>query len=205
MTSRILTNGETTSEETDAAASPSRATDAPSQGNELATDTLFELLQNQRRRAALVYLEANGGRTTLSDLAEHIAATENDVPIEQLNSKQRKRVYIGLYQSHLPKMADAGVVAFDKNRGTVELRDLAAQLYPYLDVDGEADEPEPAGSGDEPTRGTLVRSSVLGGVAAAALAGVAGVPGFAAVSPGGWAAVSALSLFVAAAAPVLRD
>jgi hypothetical protein len=177
----------------------------------LATDTLFELLKNQRRRDALDYLRANDGWATLSDMAEHIAALENDVPVGEINSKQRKRVYIGLYQCHLPKMAAAGVVDFDKNRGTIGLADLAAQLYPYLDAD-DAGHPE----GDSPTTAsatgeggatvdaaTRVQSSALAGVGAAALAGVAGVPGFELLSPAAWAAVCGVSLLAAAAVPYL--
>jgi hypothetical protein len=65
------------SDETDS----DRSTDAA-----LTKDTLFELLKNQRRRDALAFLKATDGRTTLSDMAEHIAAKENDVPVEAINS-----------------------------------------------------------------------------------------------------------------------
>ncbi|WP_318569336.1 DUF7344 domain-containing protein [Salinigranum marinum] len=196
---------------------------------EIATDTLFELLKNQRRRDALDYLKTNGGRATLSDMAEHIAAKENDLPIEEIaakendlpieeiTSKQRKRVYIGLYQCHLPKLATAGVVGFDKNRGTIELRSLAARLYPYLDAEGGGGDatltatamadtipPETTGTAVE-TTGTVAESSVLAGLGVAALAGVAGVPGFELLSPVVWAVVCALGLLVAAALPHLRD
>jgi hypothetical protein len=187
-------------------------------GTELDTDTLFELLQNQRRRDALRYLGANEGRTTLSDMAEHIAAKENDLPVGAINSKQRKRVYIGLYQCHLPKLADAGVVDFDKDRGTIELCDRAAQLYPYLDGEATASGPvadeQGAGRTDGDSTGTgtfdglpgvaRVAPPVLAGVGVAALAGVAGVPGGGLLSPTGWTVVCAVALLVAAALPYRR-
>jgi hypothetical protein len=178
----------------------------------LARDTLFELLKNQRRRDALGYLKANDGWATLSDMAEHIAAKENDLPLEGINSKQRKRVYIGLYQCHLPKMAEAGVVDYDKNRGTIQLNDLAAQLYPYLDAEENAALATEAdvgttgtvtADGDE-TTGVPVESSALAGIGVAALAGVAGVPGFELLSPTLWAVVCALSMLVVAALPAVR-
>ncbi|WP_136590117.1 DUF7344 domain-containing protein [Salinigranum halophilum] len=171
---------------------------------ELARDTLFELLKNQRRRDALQYLKDNDGWATLSDMAEHIAAKENDLPLEGINSKQRKRVYIGLYQCHLPKMADAGVVDYDKNRGTIELRDLAAQLYPYLEVDSAADAASSDGTGDGMAEAAR-SSAALAGIGVAALAGVAGVPGFALLSPTLWAVVCAVSMLVVAALPLVRD
>jgi hypothetical protein len=186
---------------------------------DLDTDTLFELLQNQRRRDALRYLGANEGRTTLSDMAEHIAAKENDLPVGAINSKQRKRVYIGLYQCHLPKLADAGVVDFDKDRGTIELCDRAAQLYPYLDEGATASGPvadeQGAGPGtDSDSTGTdtfdglpsvaRVAPPALAGVGVAALAGVAGVPGAGLLSPTGWTVVCAVALLVATALPYRR-
>ncbi len=98
----------------------------------LSKDEMFELLKNQRRRDALRYLREDG-ESTLSDLAERIAAKENDIEVVELSSAQRKRVYIGLYQCHLPKLDDAGVVDFEKHRGDVERLDAAAQLDSYLD------------------------------------------------------------------------
>ena len=80
---------------------------------------------------------------TLSDLAEHIAAIENDTTVQALNSQQRKRVYVGLYQSHLPKLDDLGVVAFNQSRGHVELGPRAAQLDRYLTIDDEAPDDRP--------------------------------------------------------------
>jgi hypothetical protein len=104
---------------------------------ELSLSTTFELLKNRRRRDTLEYLLAHEGESTLSDLAEHIAALENDIEVAQLSSDQRKRVYIGLYQCHLPKMDGAGVIDFDKHRGSVVLRDEARQLVPYLEAEAK--------------------------------------------------------------------
>jgi len=83
-------------------------------------DEIFGVLQNQRRRRILLYLETEDTPTTIGTLAEHVAAAENDIPPSQLRSKQRKRVYISLYQSHLPKLAAVDAVEYDKDRGTVD-------------------------------------------------------------------------------------
>lgn len=105
---------------------------------ELPLDQVFEILKNKRRREVLHYLEEHDGNASLSDLAEHIAAIENDTTVKAISSTQRKRVYVGLYQCHLPKMDDMDIVDFDKNRGTVELAKNAEQVKAYL---GESDEP----------------------------------------------------------------
>lgn len=98
-------------------------------------DIVFDLLRVERRRSVLEYLRNNGGRTTLNDVTERIAADENGVEIAQLTSTQRKRVYIALYQCHLSKLDDAGVVDYNQPRGIIELEPRAAQLYPYMDLD----------------------------------------------------------------------
>ena len=184
--------------------SSTTASDEPD--SQLAKDVLFDLLKNQRRRDALTYLAANDGRTTLSDMAEHIAAKENDLPVESINSKQRKRVYIGLYQCHLPKLSDAGVIDFDKDRGTIELGDLATQLYPYIDTGDDGDDADAASDphGRGIAGGAHVRSSLLAVLGTAALAGVAGVPGVALLSPRLWAAVCACTLLLVGGYSLLR-
>lgn len=114
--------------------SPDVADDSDTEaGYDLPLDQTFEILKNSRRRETLRFLKANGGETTLSEVAEHIAALENDTTVRAITSAQRKRVYVGLYQCHLPKMDDTDVIEFDQNRGTIELGPNAAQLDPYLE------------------------------------------------------------------------
>lgn len=115
-------------------------------------DTQFGMLKNRRRRDILRYLRENGGESTLSDLAEFIAAKENGVERRLLSSDERKRVYIGLYQCHLPKMNDARVVDFDKRSGGVTLRPEADQLFAYIDDDAPDDSEE----GDEADAGGVL-------------------------------------------------
>lgn len=107
--------------------------DADERPGALPLDVVFDLLKNQRRRRVLRYLEENE-EATLSDIAEHIAALENEKEVEQLSSSERKRTYVGLYQCHLPRMDDAGVIEFNADRGVVKLNDRAEQLGWYLDM-----------------------------------------------------------------------
>jgi hypothetical protein len=120
----------------DAGEGPESDSGSPSH-EELPLDQVFEILKNRRRRLVLHYLDDNGGESSLSDLAEHIAAIENDTTVKAISSTQRKRVYVGLYQCHLPKMDDMNIIDFDQNRGTVVLASNAEQVKSYL---GEPDE-----------------------------------------------------------------
>jgi DNA-binding transcriptional ArsR family regulator len=96
-------------------------------------DLIFGILKNGRRRRVIQYLRDAEGEVTLSDLAEHIAAIENDTTPAQLTSSERKRVYVGLYQCHLPKMDDAGVVEYNQARGLVRRTNQAKYYEQYLD------------------------------------------------------------------------
>lgn len=101
---------------------------------DLTLDRKFELLKNQRRRRVLRFLMSNGEASTTGELAEHVAVLENDkADVNALTSKERKAAYVGLYQCHLPKMDDYGVIRFNQARGRVELTDLAYELETYLD------------------------------------------------------------------------
>ncbi|MBV0901717.1 DUF7344 domain-containing protein [Haloarcula salina] len=102
---------------------------------ELTRDDIFHVLQCRRRRLVLKYLHEYSGDepADMSDIAEHIAALEHDTTVDALRSKQRQRVYIALYQSHLPKMDDAGVVNYNQDRGLVEPTPLASAFDRYLD------------------------------------------------------------------------
>ncbi|MDG5760912.1 ArsR family transcriptional regulator [Natronococcus sp. A-GB1] len=101
----------------------------------LSKDVIFELLKNRRRREVLTYLLEADETVTLGELAEQIAAWENDTSVNALSSDQRKRVYVALYQTHLPKMDDAGIVKYDQDRGLITLADNADLLMMYLDTD----------------------------------------------------------------------
>lgn len=98
----------------------------------LSKSHIFDLLSADRRQEVLRYLDRNDGTADLGEVAEHIASQECDCKIEQLNSQQRKRVYVGLYQCHLPKMADAGVIDYDPDRGDIALNERSARLLNYL-------------------------------------------------------------------------
>mgnify|MGYP006283688435 CR=1 FL=1 len=107
--------------------------DESTEGEQLSEDQVFSILSNRRRRLALHTIRQVGA-TDLSSLAEQVAAWENDSTVEELTTDERKRVYTSLQQVHLPRMDEADVVAFDKDRGTVEATEAAEELDIYLEV-----------------------------------------------------------------------
>ncbi|SEG58396.1 DUF7344 domain-containing protein [Halobellus limi] len=151
-----------------------------SNGSSLDKGEIFDLLKNSRRRSTIRYLREHGGNAELKDIAEHIAAEENDTTVRQLSSDQRKRVYIGLYQCHLPKMDKLGVVEYDKNRGTIELQDSVAQLLQYIEPVEE----------DEGLEWSWTVPAVAAFLVVVVSLGTFGVGPLSAVPPTGWTLVS---------------
>lgn len=97
-------------------------------------DTLYGALSDKRRRYTLHYLKQVGDPVPVQQIAEQVAAWENDKPIAELTSQERKRVYVALYQSHLSTMDGEGLVDYDVDAGTAALADEVAELDIYLEV-----------------------------------------------------------------------
>lgn len=98
----------------------------------LTQDTAYDLLSNARRRLVISHLRGAEGPVSVSDLSERIAAWENDIPAEELSDQQIKRVYVSLYQIHIPKLDEFGLVDYDKDSGEVELTPAISELDSYL-------------------------------------------------------------------------
>lgn len=107
----------------------------------LSRDDCYELLSNHRRRYVLYYLRNNGDGAELGNMAEIMAAWENDVPREEVTYDQRKRVYTSLQQVHLPRMDDMGVVRYDDREGMVQMGAAVEDLDIYLEVVEDDDIP----------------------------------------------------------------
>ncbi|MHB9286843.1 hypothetical protein ACKVMT_07355 [Halobacteriales archaeon Cl-PHB] len=108
---------------------------------QLSKDDLFHLLQNERRRAVLQYLRGREDEAVrMRDVAEQVAAWEHDTTVQALTSDERQRVYIALYQSHLDKLDDAGVIEYNKPRGIVRTTPLFPEVATYVDAVADRDE-----------------------------------------------------------------
>jgi len=82
----------------------------------LGLDTALELLTNERRRAVVDLLGQDEDREwTTGDLAEGVVVmTHDDIDtIDEVPSDERKAAYVTLYQSHLPRLAAAGLINTD--------------------------------------------------------------------------------------------
>lgn len=82
-----------------------------------AQDIVFDLLSSSRRRYVLYYLRVEKDSVKLTDLADEVASWEYETPIEELTERERKRSYVSLYQTHVPKLNDSGFIVHDPESG----------------------------------------------------------------------------------------
>ena len=97
-------------------------------------EVMFDLLGNARRRRALRHL-LHDSTITLTSLSARIAAWENDTTVEDVTSRQRKQVYSSLYQTHVPRLSDHGLVEYDADERVVRLTGDADYIHRFLDVE----------------------------------------------------------------------
>ena len=98
----------------------------------LSQDVAFDLLSNARRRFVLRQLQEGPDPIELGDLAGELAAKENGVSVEELTAQQRKRTYVSLYQTHIPKMVEAEVIEYDRDAGVVSSTEHVDELAAYF-------------------------------------------------------------------------
>jgi len=108
---------------------------------DFSTSEAYDILSDRRRRYAVHYLKQVGEPVSVRELAEQVAAWENRKTVEELDSQERKRVYISLTQSHLSTMEEAGIIDHDETSKTVELTDSVEQADIYLEIVSERDIP----------------------------------------------------------------
>jgi len=98
----------------------------------LSQDVVFDILSSPRRRYVLYRLRVADGPIELTELAEQVAAWENNTDPDQITEQERKRVYVSLYQTHIPRLDEVSIVRYDKDSGEIELAEDATEIDEYL-------------------------------------------------------------------------
>jgi len=130
-------------------------------------DDIFEVLSSSRRRQLLYHLHRRGGEAALQDLAEDVAAAETD---ERIDESVVKRFYISLYQTHVPKLEEAGFVVYREEEKRVELTDGIDEIGRVLEADDDADRPWPLYYGALAAAGLVLVVVTVGGAGPGAAA-----------------------------------
>ncbi|SIR18481.1 hypothetical protein SAMN05421858_1732 [Haladaptatus litoreus] len=126
-TLRALTNA--TAELTDDGAEWSVHRRNPPTPDTPSLDVVFDVLRSKRRRETLRYLLSNRGPVDVKELATAVADFEED---DCATRNQHRRYYTTLYQLHLPKLDDAGLIDHDTANHRVSIREMADLVAPFL-------------------------------------------------------------------------
>ena len=100
----------------------------------LTRDAAYEVLSNPRRRAILYLLRTAGCPVDVTSLSATVAGWEQDTPPSDLTSQQRKRVYVSMYQTHIPKLESVGLVAHEGEQ--VRATNRIHEIDSFLSNDG---------------------------------------------------------------------
>lgn len=92
----------------------------------LVHNAVFEALAHQRRRYIVNCL--GDEPLALADVAMEVAARETDTPLADQPTDVAQHVYISLYHHHVPKLEDAGIVQYDRDKKVVALADHKERL-----------------------------------------------------------------------------
>lgn len=92
---------------------------------------LFDALGAFRRRCALAALLTHGD-LSLADLADEVTVAERERPLSAVDAQTVLEVYLSLYHTHVPKLSDAGLVAYDQETDFVALTEDGRELEPAL-------------------------------------------------------------------------
>jgi hypothetical protein len=101
---------------------------------------MYDLLADPRRRRVVEYI-AERGEADISDITDHVASLEIG---DNASGQPRKRVYIGIYQNHLPALVEKHVLErFDRSYrpgpNFEQLLDVIAQVEGVYETHAGAD------------------------------------------------------------------
>jgi hypothetical protein len=93
----------------------------------VSSDTLFSILSHRHRRYALAYLLEREGPVAVESLVSHVA--------DRIDCEDgRDRIALQFHHNHLPKLANARLIEYDRNERIVARTDAAAAVSPHLEL-----------------------------------------------------------------------
>lgn len=104
-----------------------RAPEAADLPSRLADDEFYRALGATARRRVL-YVLANSEASTVDDLATILSGWTATTTGTMVGSDDRAEIALRLRHNHLPRLAEAGLVDYDPEAGTVQL----AALHPRV-------------------------------------------------------------------------
>lgn len=86
-------------------------------------DETFDALTHPYRRYVLYYLRTHSEGVSIDTLTA-VLAEELQGPSATAGGKTPEQIEVALHHTHLPKLADAGLITFDQERQSVALDEI---------------------------------------------------------------------------------
>lgn len=94
---------------------------------------IHTILSNERRLMVLKFLrEATEKELSVRELSRRIAEIETGESPPPNSARQS--AYVALHQTHLPKLAEFGVVDYDRQSKTVALAERSEEVWVYMET-----------------------------------------------------------------------
>lgn len=100
--------------------------------NEIGKDEVYTCLAHHRRRRILALLDDRPSPVSDTELATRIGAAESNLACKDLPEDDAQSVLVELHHTHLPRLADAGFVTWDRDAGTVAIADREVLENPIV-------------------------------------------------------------------------
>ncbi|MFD1562334.1 hypothetical protein ACFR99_01945 [Haloarchaeobius amylolyticus] len=96
-------------------------------------DTIFELLEDERRRYVLYYLYEADGPVAVRELVETIDTWEDEPPCDELRNRF-DTIAADLKHTHLPKSAEVEFVQYDSEQGVIQMQGTPATFDTFVTI-----------------------------------------------------------------------
>lgn len=95
-------------------------------------DAVCDLLSHEYRRICIVCLATNDQLLTLDRLANEIASYEHKTDSTEIPPLAIQQIQVALDHTHLPRLAAANVIAYDRDNDLIQATEHFDQLYAAL-------------------------------------------------------------------------
>ena len=83
-------------------------------------DTVLDVCGHKHRRIVLATLANKPQSTSINELTNAVVKYNHHVSASETDDETVKRVHVGLYQTHLPKLAEVGLIQYNSEEKVVE-------------------------------------------------------------------------------------
>lgn len=95
-------------------------------------DTAFDVLADSKRRQVLEYLDFEDASASLDTLAKYVARRQTNPGCSAVSAETIDSMRTDLHHTHVPKLAQCGMVDYDEDADRVELTDTGREVIEFF-------------------------------------------------------------------------